>query len=194
MRGEETLALGAIASGLLAPGGRLLTAGSHWKLTWTDAQGRVAGSRTSLGGETLHAWQSATLLKASLPEGPLEACAPGWLAAGAAAARAEGLLRAAFQVRLLDQAGAASPNERFTWIAGACIAHDVDALFGSGRLRTGDQVLVSGPAAMPEAWADLLREAGCTPCVLPAEAAEQAYLAGLAAVLAARESSAPVLR
>lgn len=186
MRGEETLALGAVAGGLLPRGGTLLTAGSHWKLSRVDVNGRVAGSRTSLGGETVHAWQTATILRSSLPEGPLDRVDAAWVARGAAAARAEGLLRAAFQVRVLDQAGAADPVERFNWLVGAAVAADLDALLAAGQLTRGAAVLVSGPSAVPDVWAHLLRAADCVPDVLGPEAAEGAFIAGLDEVVRAR--------
>lgn len=188
MRGEETLAVGALASGYLARGGMLLTVGSHWKLTWTDSDGRVAGSRTSLGGETVHAWQSATILRSSLPEGPLERLDTVWVNAGAAAARAQGLLRAAFQVRVLDQAGVADPVERFNWLVGAAVAADLDALLAAGRLSKGAAVLVAGPSAVPDVWVHLLRTAGCLPSLLDTEAGERAFVAGLDEVVRAREN------
>lgn len=179
MRGEETLALGLVASGLMAPADLLLNAGSHWKLIALDADGRVARSRTSLGGEVVHAVQSATLLAASLPPGPLSSLLPEWLDAGADAAAAEGLLRALFAVRLLDQRGGTTPAQRFAWMAGACIGDDVRALTRGGLLPPGARVLVSGPGAIPAAWRHLLERQGCEAVALTPDATEQAFVAGL---------------
>ncbi|MBI2219754.1 MAG: 2-dehydro-3-deoxygalactonokinase [Acidobacteria bacterium] len=186
MRGEETLAVGLTDSGLLRRGGLLLTAGSHWKLIWTDADGRVAGSRTSLGGEIVHAVQTATLLNASLPSQPMHTCDREWLEAGAAAARKWGLPRAMFQVRLLDQSAAAGAAERLNWLVGACVAVDLDGLTASGRLGAGEAVLVTGPAAVPHAWRHLLQIAGCRAEVLDSHATEQAFVRGLSTVVDAR--------
>lgn len=188
MRGEETLAIGAMASGALPRGGHLLTVGSHWKLTWTDVEGRIAGSRTSLGGETVHAWQTATLLRSSLPEGPLTDFDPAWVEAGAASARTDGLLRAAFQVRVLDQSGATTPAQRFDWLLGAAVASDLDALVACGHVRPGAAVVVTGPSAVPGVWAHLLRAAGCVPCVLGQDDAERAFVGGLVTVLHALDA------
>lgn len=182
MRGEETLALGLVECGEMGRRDRLLNAGSHWKLIVLDDQGRIARSRTSLGGEVLHAVQEGTLLSASLPQGPLTAVLPEWIAAGADASAREGLLRALFGVRLLDQRGGTTPEQRFAWMAGACIGDDVRALLRLGELAPGSPVLISGPGAIPAAWGHLLRRAGCEPRVLDAPAVERAFVTGLSRI------------
>jgi 2-dehydro-3-deoxygalactonokinase len=179
MRGEETLALGLVELGEMDPRDVLLNAGSHWKLITVDQLGRIERSRTSLGGEVVHAVQSGTLLAASLPQGPLTALLPRWLEAGADAAAREGLLRAFFAVRLLDQRGESTADERFAWLAGACIGEDVRALLRLGELKAGQRVLISGPGSIPAAWAHLLRRAGCVPLVLEAGTVERAFVTGL---------------
>jgi 2-dehydro-3-deoxygalactonokinase len=189
MRGEETLVLGLVADGVMSPGGLLLNAGSHWKLIAVDGEGRIAHSRTSLGGEVVHAVQSATLLTASLPPGPLTAAAPEWLEAGADAAARDGLLRALFGVRLLDQRGGSTAEQRFAWMAGACISEDLRALFRGGELRPGARVLVSGPAGIPGAWAHLLRREGCEPRVLTPDVFERAFVTGLLRIVGLREEA-----
>ena len=133
MRGEETLALGLVECKRMDGSNLLLNAGSHWKLIVLDDQGRIARSRTSLGGEVLHAVQEGTLLSPSLPQGPLTAVLPEWIAAGADASAREGLLRALFGVRLLDQRGGTTPEQRFAWMAGACIGETSGRSFASAN-------------------------------------------------------------
>ena len=188
MRGEETLAIGLVESGMMGPADLLLNAGSHWKLIALDAQGRVAWSRTSFGGEVVHAVQSATLLAASLPPGPLAAVVPDWLDAGADAAARDGVLRALFAVRLLDQRSGSTPEQRFAWMAGACIGDDVRALARAGMLRPGVRVLVSGPGGIPGSWAHLLRREGCEAVVLPTDATERGFVTGLCRIMSLRDA------
>ncbi len=76
MRGEETLVVGLLATGRLMAGECLLNAGSHWKLIETDSASRIVRSRTSLGGELMHAVQAHTLLSASLPQRTLTSPGP----------------------------------------------------------------------------------------------------------------------
>lgn len=188
MRGEETLVCGLLAAGMLDAGAALLNVSSHWKLIAVDDERRIAGSRTSLGGEVVHAVQAGTLLSASLPSGPFERVEPSWLHAGADASRREGLLRAMFAVRLLDQGGQATADERFSWLMGACIAADLDPLLATRALTPGARVLVSGPAAVPSAWAALLAAAGCQARALDAADVERAFIEGLVCVARHRES------
>jgi 2-dehydro-3-deoxygalactonokinase len=171
MRGEETLVLGLLACGSIETSDTVINAGSHWKLVMLDGQGRIARSITSLGGETLHAVRSATVLGASLPADVGE-LPPAWLERGAAAAAEHGLLRAFFGVRLLA-------------LAAAAVGHDLEALARSGELRAARRVLVTGHPATAGAWAHLLTTRG-----IPSEAATpdvvaDATVAGLAAVEAA---------
>lgn len=185
MRGEETLTLGLVRLGEVSAGDALLSAGSHWKLVRVDALQRVAGSRTSLGGEMVHAFQSSTVLAASLPQGPLQDLDTAWLERGAAAARRDGLLRALFRVRLMDvRRGATTDAQRLSWAIGACIAEDVDGLSRAGALAGLARVHVAGPGAVPVAWVHLLRTAGCDAAPLEALTVERAFVSAMAAVLA----------
>lgn len=178
MRGEETLCLGLATIGAIRTGSAVLNAGSHWKLISIDEDGRIAWSRTSLGGEVVHAVQAGTLLKASLPTGPLVAIERDWLERGAAASSRDGLLRALFAVRLLDQRGGSTPEERFSWLVGACIGDDMRALLRSDAIRAGMRVAVSGPGAIPAAWCHLLQASGCSATPLDPPVVEQALVAG----------------
>jgi 2-dehydro-3-deoxygalactonokinase len=177
---------GLIARGQLEAGAALLNASSHWKLIRVDAERRIAGSRTSLGGEVVHAVQSGTILSASLPAGPLDRVSTRWLETGARAGRRDGLLRALFGVRLLDQQKLADAPERFSFLAGACIAEDIDALLAVGALTPGTPIAVSGPAAVPAAWAHLLSLAGCPATPLDAETIERGFITGLLAIASRR--------
>ena len=184
MRGEETLVLGLLASGSIQTSDLVLNAGSHWKLVMLDDQGRIARSITSLGGETLHAVRSATILGASLPPDVGE-LAPEWLARGASAAAEHGLLRAFFGVRLLALAGGTTASERNAFFVGAAVGHDLEALSHSGEFHAACRVLVTGHPALAGAWAHLLASRG-----IPSEAATpdviaSATVAGLAAIEAA---------
>jgi 2-dehydro-3-deoxygalactonokinase len=190
MRGEETLVCGLIARGQLGAGAALLNASSHWKLIRVDAERRIAGSRTSLGGEVVHSVQSGTILSASLPAGPLDRVSTTWLEAGARAGRRDGLLRALFGVRLLDQQKLADAPERFSFLAGACIAEDIDALLAIGALTPGTPIAVSGPAAVPVAWAHLLSLAGCPATPLDADTIERGFITGLLAIARRRTTLA----
>ena len=182
MRGEEAMVIGLLAQAILAPADALLNVSSHWKLIRTDAAGRISGSRTSLGGEVVHVVQTGTVLAASLPDGAFDEVDADWLGRGAAASRGEGLLRALFGVRLLDLQGGTTRPQRFAWLLGACIASDLDALHASGALAQGTPVWLTGPGAVPAAWAVVLQAAGHTASIVSPSDAERAFVAGVLAM------------
>jgi 2-dehydro-3-deoxygalactonokinase len=176
MRGEETLCVGLLGSGLLQAGAALLTLGSHWKWIATDAQGRVAGSSTALTGELIHAVQTHTLLAASLPQHRPERFDTEWLERGRGEARREGLGRALFCVRLLEQRGEATGEQRLSYLYGAILDGELERV---ALTAPPGQVLISGPAELAEIWRGALAEAGVSAAVLGEAEREAAYLLGL---------------
>jgi len=191
MRGEETLVAGLLATGLAEPGTGVLNAGSHWKFIQIDVEGRIASSRTSLGGEVVHAVATTTLLKAALPEGPLRVVDDDWLMRGAEDASAEGLLRAMFGVRLLQLEGESTPDERYAYLVGATIGNDVHALIACGMLAGSRSVVVTGPERMARAWARILAWAGVTARALTDDQVESSFLAGISAMASAAGATGP---
>lgn len=182
MRGEETLVAGLLANGLAGPGIDVINAGSHWKFIQIDAEGRIASSRTSLGGEVVHATATTTVLKAALPEGPLRIVDDDWLMRGAEDAAADGLLRAMFGVRLLQLQDQTTPEERYAYLVGATIGDDVQALITRGLLGASRGLVVTGPERMATAWARILASAGVTARALTDDQVESSFLAGVSAL------------
>jgi 2-dehydro-3-deoxygalactonokinase len=173
MRGEEVLALGCARLGLLpATGGALLSLGSHWKALAVDhsEQARIVGSTSTLSGELVHAVATTTVLASALPRAwpqTLDELSADVLA-GARAARAAGLSRALYAVRLLElREPASTPERRLAFTLGAAVAADEDVLVPRGTSAV--TVVGSGPA---------LR-------ALSDEDASRAFRAGCLAVLAA---------
>lgn len=190
MRGEEVLALGLVSLGLLAGGGLLLSLGSHWKALRVDGHGRVAASVSTLGGELVSASGTHTILASSLsPEWPT-VLSPEWVEAGASRARRDGLPRALYCVRLLDQRAPSTPDERRSFLVGAVMAACEDVLL-PGDDPAGRPVVLAGPVAVATAWAQLARERQMAPVILQDGEREAAFRAGCRAVLAARAPGKP---
>jgi 2-dehydro-3-deoxygalactonokinase len=185
MRGEEVLALGLAGLGHLAGGGVFLNLGSHWKAIRVDGDGRVAGSASTLSGELIFAVQSQTILASALPQGRPAALAPRWTDAGGRAFRAAGLARALYCVRLLEQRGDSTPEERLAFLVGAVMAADRAAL-----VPEGGRVAVVGAAALAGAWARMLAAEGASAEVIGEGEIERAFRAGCRRVLEAREAAA----
>lgn len=186
MRGEETLCVGLVELGLATFPCTVLNLGSHWKAIQLDATGRVSSSVTSLTGEMIHATQTNTILASAVPhERPVQ-IAPEWAEAGMREQRQSGLARALFCVRLLEQKGKCTPEERLAYLIGAFIASDFDGLARRGLLRAGNSVLITGGGVIAETWARTLTAASLSARIIKQEGSEQALLTGLRAILARR--------
>ena len=185
MRGEETLCIGLLAQGRLAPGGALLSVGSHWKVIRIDEAGRVAWSLTSLAGEMIHAARGQTILASAVPRGPLTEPDLPQLLEGMDEARRSGLARALFCVRLLELSGAGTPEGRLSFLVGAFIGADLDRLFASGALAAAAPVILSGDEKVGGAWSLALDRFGCPARSLTAAEVEAGSIAGLGAILEA---------
>lgn len=177
MRGEETLCLGLIASGLAPKPCTVLNLGSHWKVIKIDEAGRIAGSVTALTGEMIHTTQTQTILASAVPQDRPESLDFDWIEAGMREERRSGLARAMFCVRLLEQGRQSTPEERMAFLIGAFIAADLDALVKSGTII--DPVLITGGGAIGETWRKALSQASLTASVISAEQLERALLTGL---------------
>lgn len=187
MRGEETLCLGLVESGVLHPPGVVLNLGSHWKIIRIDSTGRIAGSLTSLAGELIHAAQTRTILASALPDRRPDAIDSDWLDAGMREERQSGLSRALFCVRLLEQSGQGSPDQRLSFLIGAFIASELDA-FSERRVITSDTpVIITGGMALSDAWVAVLAEHGTRAVALADDRVERALLAGLGAIVRRHE-------
>ena len=182
MRGEETLCLGLFEQNSLAANSTLFNLGSHWKAIKLDERGRIASSVTRLTGELLHAAQTNTILASAVPpERPIELSEP-WLAAGMREYGRSGLSRALFCVRLLEQAGRGTPDERYAYLAGAFIAADLDSLLAAETLTPQSPVVVTGGAAVAAGWLYALAEHTIPAVCLSTEDGEQALLKGLQSI------------
>jgi len=175
MRGEETMCMGLLAAGLAKPPCTVINLGSHWKVINIDADGRIAGSRTSLAGELVHAAQTQTILASAVPQTRPESLEQKWIEAGMREQRSSGLARALFCVRLLEQGGRSTPQERLAFLIGAFIASDLDPLLA--RKELVEPTIIAGPGAIAEAWRGAL--GFLAPQVLSQEELELALLAGL---------------
>jgi len=182
MRGEEALALGLARTGRLAGGGVLLTLGSHWKAIRVDGEGRIEGSVSTLSGELIHAVSAHTILAGSLPRDWPAALPPDWVASGLREGRRDGLPRALYEVRLLDQCVPSAPDERLAFLVGATMAASEDTLLPPA---TSGPVVLAGVPALVAAWEPVIRARGREPIALGGEETSAAFRAGCRAVLAA---------
>lgn len=181
MRGEETLCTGLVMTGLAKTPATVLNLGSHWKAIKLDANGRIAASVTSLAGELVYAAQTQTILASAVPHERPMTVNFDWLEAGMREQRTAGLSRALFCVRLLEQSKQGSAEDRLSFLIGAFIAADLDALTTRGILS--DSVLIVGSGALAEAWRHALAQTEIQSQIISGEQSERALLAGLRSIV-----------
>jgi len=185
MRGEETLLIGLNALGLLKPRSTLLNLGSHWKVIKLDQDARIASSVTSMTGELLHTAQTQTILASSVPQTRPTGADRTWLEAGMREQRRSGLARALFCVRLLEQGSASSAEQRMSFLIGAFLASDMDAMVSRGLLDSEGAVVIAGGGAVAEAWRDALAHLSIQAITLSDFEVERALLTGCRSVFSA---------
>ena len=182
MRGEETLCTGLMRLEIASAPATVLNLGSHWKAIQLDAQGRIAASVTSLSGELVYAAQTQTILASAVPHERPANVNFEWVEAGMREQRHSGLARALFCVRLLEQSKQGSADDRLSFLIGAFIAADLDALTARGILA--GSVVIVGSGGLADAWRHALETVGIQSQIISGEQSERALLAGLRGIIA----------
>jgi len=185
MRGEETLLIGLHALGLLAPRSTLLNLGSHWKVIEFDQYARIASSVTSMTGELIHTAQTQTILAGSVPQARPGVIDQTWLEAGMREQRRSGLARALFCVRLLEQGSDGSAEQRLSFLIGAFLASDVDAMLSRRLFNPDGAIVIAGGGVIAEAWRAALAQSSIRAIMLNDSEIENATLTGLRRVFSA---------
>jgi len=185
MRGEETLLIGLHSLGLIEPRSTLLNVGSHWKVIEFDARARIASSVTSMTGELIHTAQTQTVLASSVPQTRPNLIDQTWLEAGMREQRRSGLARALFCVRLLEQGSDGSAEQRISFLIGAFLASDMDAMVSRGLFDSAGKVVIAGGAVIAEAWRCALTQNSMRAIALNDSEVENALLTGFRSIFSA---------
>jgi 2-dehydro-3-deoxygalactonokinase len=181
LRGEETLCIGLLRAKRLGPATALFNLGSHWKWISIDEQNRIAGSRTTLTGEVIHAVQTQTLIASSVFRELPSHFDGAWLDKGFAAAEQEGIGRALFSIRLMDQAGEGSPEQRLSFLYGAAMQNELGSLLRHFK-RSVSSVLIAGHNDLAGHWSRYLAANGVMASTITQAEREAAYIDGLLAL------------
>ncbi|HMI52029.1 MAG TPA: 2-dehydro-3-deoxygalactonokinase [Candidatus Saccharimonadales bacterium] len=183
IRGEETLVMGMLAIGHLAPGDALLNLGSHWKFIGTNTASEIIDSYTGMGGELMLAVSRETILKNNLPSERPDEFLEHALKTGRDRASRYGLSRTLFLSRMDSQRRALPPQEIYWQLAGALI---YDALVGLRlRLAGVKRLGISGYLPLAQAWAETLSPLGIESRIFSDDEVESSFCAGLRGIVAA---------
>lgn len=162
MRGEETEAIGLHR--LLAPKGAAMFVlpGTHNKFVSMDAQGRILGCMTSISGELLDAMTHHTILSDAVGGSFVGAqdCDAEYVKAGARECAVSGLGRAAFAGRILSTLGGQEKTKIQSYLLGASLALDVQAMQAFVGDREDVEAYIAGKTPLQQGMCDVI-EALC---------------------------------
>lgn len=181
MRGEETEAIGLHK--LLAPKGAAMFVlpGTHNKFVSMDAQGRILGCMTSISGELLDAMTHHTILSDAVGGSFVSAqdYDAEYVKAGARECAVSGLGRAAFAGRILSTLGGQEKTRIQSYLLGAALALDVQAMQAFVGDREDVEAYIAGKAPLQQGMCDVI-EALCAgeAVQVPSELSGQMGLAG----------------
>ncbi|MEX2942475.1 2-dehydro-3-deoxygalactonokinase [Serratia fonticola] len=158
MRGEETEAIGVLASLDIHGPALIVLPGSHSKFVKIDAQDRIEGCVTTLGGELLDVITRHTILANSLDRQFAQEIEAPALLQGANQCRQTGLSRTCFSVRVLDMFSQLTLNQKANVLLGAVLQDDLQAVKNSEAFTvTPDtHVVVCGKDTLKFAFATLI--------------------------------------
>ena len=160
MRGEETEAIGLWH--LLKPCRDcvFVLPGSHNKLVRMDAQGHILGCMTTMSGELISALTRHTILSGAVNHdfASEETYDREMALAGFFEAERTGMGRAAFAGRILSILGKLPPEKIASYLLGAVLQTDVQALKTYNQMRT--PVYIAGKEPTVRALLDILSIAG----------------------------------
>ena len=152
MRGEETELMGLISICENESDAVFVLPGSHSKLINIDEGGMITNLSTMLTGEMLMAISSGTILKDAV-DISCDECNEEYLIKGYSFAKAEGLNKALFKVRILKNAFKCTPPQVYSFFLGAILADEIDNIL-SASAKT---VIIGGNRRIKTPTATLLK-------------------------------------
>lgn len=162
MRGEEVEAVGLYK--LLSPGcaAMFVLPGSHNKFVSMGADGSILGCMTSISGEILDSLTHHTILANAVDHSfvAVEKYDAKMACAGAQECAHSGLGRAAFAGRILNTLGGRDASAIQSYLLGAVLALDVQAMQAFMKEGEKVRVYVAGKAPVQQAMCDVLAALG----------------------------------
>lgn len=158
MRGEETEAIGVLESlGIHGPA-LIVLPGSHSKFVKIDADDRIEGCVTTIGGELLDVITRHTILTNSLNQQFAQEIETPALLQGANQCLQTGLSRTCFSVRVLDMFSNLTLNQKANVLLGAVLQDDLQAVKNSEAfsITPDTHVVVCGKDQLKIAFATLI--------------------------------------
>jgi 2-dehydro-3-deoxygalactonokinase len=158
MRGEEVETFGLLMQHNMQGPALIVLPGSHSKFVLTDEKKQIVSCVTTMAGELLDVLTHHTILAHSLNSNFVAELDNDNLLKGAASCRKVGLARSCFTVRLLDLFTQATHNQRASYLLGATLYSDLQAMKQSMALNLPADItiIISGKTVLKQALASLI--------------------------------------
>lgn len=155
MRGEEVETIGLIKQLQLKGKGIMVLPGSHTKYVLVE-DGVVLSCLSTLSGEIIYAVQKDTILSSSITKDLVKITEKAALLEGFHSSETNGLVRALYQVRLLQLFGKMDGNQRANFLVGAVLASDIKALNKINGEMNPDWIVVGGGDPLRTSFVNIL--------------------------------------
>jgi len=189
IRGEETEIVGLLARRNPGKPWLFLHLGSHAKAIQIDGRGRIVNSTSTLSGECLQALRTQTILASRLAHLKPAKLTKRFFQQGYRYAKLNGLLRALFMVRLLEENPRYRPAQLYSFLLGALVFSDLHAFESRGLLNSRrNPILLSGHPDMLAAWSLMLQKKQHEVEIVSQQERIAAFLAGLCRIVFASPS------
>lgn len=185
MRGEEVEAIGLYK--LLAPRGAAMFVlpGTHNKFVAMDRKGKILGCMTSISGEMLDAVTHHTIIAEAVGHSFVNAeeYDAEYAKAGARECAVSGMGRAAFAGRILSTLGGKDKAKLQSYLLGATLALDVQALQSFIGDQDNVEAYVAGKAPLQQCMCDVIEALAAGEAVqVPVELSAKMGLEGVLAI------------
>lgn len=183
IRGEESEIVGLLANGKLSKPCLFLHLGSHTKAIEVDRQGRIARSVSTLSGECLDLLRTQTILSDHLAKLTTARLDKRFFRSGVRQLERHGLPRALFMVRLLGENPRYSRSALYSFLLGAIVASDFQAIKSSRLLLRPLEIVISGHPQLQTAWRCFLKDRKFPSVIVGGREREVAFLRGLCTIV-----------
>lgn len=190
MRGEEVEVFALMGANDITGLAVMVLPGSHTKFVAIDQDGRISACCTTLAGELNAVITENTILSSSLEKRFTDQLDLRQLLAGATSTSKVGFVRSLFSLRILEQVGKLDHHQLASFLLGAIIQSDIDAMLASQTLNyeAGVPVYIYGDSILGKAFNEVLKATLPnlkTHTLIPKEGS---YLAGEGAILVAKSA------
>jgi 2-dehydro-3-deoxygalactonokinase len=162
MRGEEAEVFGIVKYLELQGPGLIILPGSHTKFVFLNAKNKICKSITTLAGELVSELTNNSILSSSLENTFAKYIEKDYLLKGAELSNKFGSNRSSFIIRILEQFGDNTINQRANYLLGTILSNDLLAVKNNNEsnMQQDLPVVIGGSNLFKDAFGVLIKEDG----------------------------------